>query len=74
MAAGEKNVVLCTASILQQALQAGLVDEIHVDVAPLLLGNGVRLFDNMGGKPIELESIRTIEAPGVTHLGFRVVK
>ena len=74
LAAGEKDVVLCTASILQQALKAGLVDEIHVDVAPLLLGKGVRLFDNFGASPIELENIRTIEAAGVTHLGFRVLK
>jgi dihydrofolate reductase len=73
-AAGEKDVVLCTASILQQALKAGLVDEIYVDVAPLLLGKGVRLFDNLGAQPIALENIRTIEAPGVTHLGLRVVK
>lgn len=71
-AAGDKNVVICTASIMQQCLRAGLLDEIYVDVAPVLLGGGVRLFDNLG--PIRLENIRTIEAPGVTHLGFRVVK
>jgi dihydrofolate reductase len=73
-AAGEKDVVICTASVLQQALKAGLVDEIYVDVAPLLLGNGVRLFEHFGEAPIELEKIRAIDAPGVTHLGFRVVK
>jgi dihydrofolate reductase len=73
-AAGDKDVVVCTASILQQCLNAGLMDEIHVDVAPLLLGSGVRLFDNLGTKPIELECIRAIQAPGVTHLGYRVVK
>jgi dihydrofolate reductase len=73
-AAGDKDVVVCTASVLQQCLNAGLMDEIHVDVAPLLLGSGVRLFDHLSIKPIELESIRVIEAPGVTHLGFRVVK
>lgn len=73
-AAGDKDVVLCTASVLQQALKAGLVDEIYVDVAPLLLGKGVRLFDNFGSEPIELENIRAVEAPGVTHLGFRVLK
>jgi len=72
-AAGDKDVVVCTASILQQCLKAGLMDEIHVDVAPLLLGGGVRLFDNMGDKPIALERIRAVAAPGVTHLGFRVV-
>jgi dihydrofolate reductase len=74
LAAGDKDVVVCTASILQQCLNLGLVDEIHTDVAPLLLGNGVRLFDHLHIKPTELESIRVIAAPGVTHLGFRVVK
>jgi dihydrofolate reductase len=73
-AAGDKDVVICTASIMQQCLKVGLLDEIYVDVAPVLLGSGVRLFDHLGTGPIELESIRTIEAPGVTHLGFRVVK
>jgi len=73
-AAGEKDVVICTASILQQALKAGLVDEMHIDIAPVLLGGGVRLFDKLGAEPIELESIRAIKGPGVTHLGFRVIK
>jgi len=73
-AAGDKDVVVCTASILQQCLKAGLVDEIYVDLAPVLLGGGVRLFDQSGTQPIELESLRAIETPGVTHLGFRVVK
>lgn len=73
-AAGNKNVVLCTASILQQGLKAGLVDEIYIDVAPVLLGGGVRLFDHPGARPIELENIHVIEAPGVTHLGFRIIK
>jgi dihydrofolate reductase len=71
--AGEKDVVLCTASVLQQALNAGLVDEIHLDVAPLLLGGGVRLFDHLPGSPVALERIRAIAAPGVTHLAFRIV-
>jgi dihydrofolate reductase len=73
-AAGDKGVLICTASILQQCLNAGLLDEIYIDVAPLLLGNGVRLFDHLDIKPIELESIRVTKAPGVTHLGFRVAK
>ena len=73
-AAGEKDVALCTASILQQALKARLVDEIYVDVAPVLLSGGVRLFDHLGDVPIELAGLRAIAAPGVTHLGFRVVK
>jgi dihydrofolate reductase len=73
-AAGDKDVVISTANILQQALNAGLVDELHLDVAPLLLGGGVRLFDNLAGEPLALESLRVVEAPGVTHLAFRVVK
>ncbi|MEW6401205.1 MAG: dihydrofolate reductase family protein [Chloroflexota bacterium] len=73
-AAGEKDVVICTASILQQCLNAGLMDEIHVDVAPLLLGNGIRLFDHLNIKPIELECIRVVNTPHVTHLGYLVLK
>ena len=73
-AAGDKDVVACTASILQQCLNLGLMDEIHIDVAPLLLGKGVRLFDHLNIQPTELECIRVLNAPNVTHLGFRVVK
>jgi len=73
-AAGDKDVVVCTANILQQCLNLGLMDEIHIDVAPLLLGKGVRLFDHLDIQPTELERIRLIEAPGVTHLGFLIVK
>ncbi len=71
--AGDKDVVISTASVLQQALNLGLVDEIYVDVAPLLLGKGVRLFDHLNIEPITLERIHAIEAPGVTHMAFRVV-
>jgi dihydrofolate reductase len=73
-AAGDKDVVVSTASILQQCLNLGLMDEIHVDVAPLLLGKGVRLFDHLDIEPTTLEGIRVVAAPGVTHRGFRVVK
>jgi dihydrofolate reductase len=73
-AAGEKDVVICTASILQQCLNLGLMDEIHVDVAPLLLGRGVRLFDQLKIPPTALERLRVVDAPDVTHLGFRVLK
>ncbi len=72
--AGEKNVVVATASILQQCLNLGLMDEIYVDVAPLLLGKGVRLFDHLKIQPTELECIRVISTPNVIHLGFRVLK
>lgn len=72
--AGDKNVAVATATITQQCLKAGLLDEINIDLAPVLLGEGIRLFDHLGPGPIELETIRVIEAPGVTHLRFRVVK
>jgi dihydrofolate reductase len=73
-AAGDKDVVICTASILQQALKAGLVDEINVDVAPILIGGGVSLFNQLGTGPIELECTSVVEAPGVTHLRYSVMK
>jgi dihydrofolate reductase len=73
-AAGDKDVVICTPSILQQCIKAGLVDEIYIDLAPILLGGGVSLFDHLGIGPINLECIQTIQAPGITHLGFRVIK
>jgi dihydrofolate reductase len=72
--AGDKDVAVGAASIVQQCIRAGLLDEIHVDLVPVLLGGGVRLFEHLGSTPIELESTRVIEAPGVTHLTFRVVR
>jgi dihydrofolate reductase len=72
--AGDKNVAVATASITQQCIKAGLLDEINIDLAPVLLGDGIRLFDHLGTEPVELEATRVIEAPGVTHLRFRIVK
>ena len=72
--AGEKNVALHGASSVQQALRAGLLDELHMSMAHVLLGEGVRLFDHLGSEPIHLERTRTLETPGATHLSFRVVK
>jgi dihydrofolate reductase len=72
--AGEKYVALHGASSVQQALKVGLLDEFHMNIAHVLLGEGVRLFDHLGSKPIQLEHIRTLETPGATHLSFRVVK
>jgi len=72
--AGEKYVALHGASSVQQALKAGLLDEFHLNIAPVLLGDGVRLFDHLGSEPIHLERTRTLETPGATHLSFRVVR
>ena len=71
--AGDKNVAVGAASIAQQCIRAGLLDEVHVDLVPVLLGDGVRLFEHLGAGPVELESTRVIEGAGVTHLTFSVV-
>ena len=71
---GEKDVAVGAASVVQQCIRAGLLDEIHVDLVPVLLGDGVRLFEHLGAGPIELESTRVVEGAAVTHLTFRVVK
>src|SRR6187455_2467118 len=49
-------------------IKVGLLDEIHLDMVPVVLGGGVGLFDHLGTGPIELESTRVIEGAGVTHL------
>jgi dihydrofolate reductase len=74
-AAGQRTVGLHGATAPQQALAAGLLDEIQVHLVPVLLGDGVRLFDLLGAGPVELERNRVVEAgSGVTHLRFRVVR
>ncbi len=73
-AAGDKDVCLHGASIAQQCLHAGLLDEIHLHLVPTLLGQGTRLFDHLGTKQIELERMGVIESESVTHLRFRVIK
>ena len=72
-AAGEKNVAIAGgASVAQQYLAAGLLDEMQLHVAPMLLGGGVRLFaDGAPGPDVELT--RTVQSPAVTHLKYRVL-
>jgi Dihydrofolate reductase len=71
--AGDKDVGVIGANLVQQCIRSGLLDEIHLDLVPVLLGDGVRLFDQTA-EPIELESTRVIEGAGVTHLTFRILK
>ena len=73
-AAGDRNVDVMSANIVQQCITGGLLEEIQVDLVPVLLGGGVRLFDHLGTEPIELERVRVVEAPDVTHLLYRIVK
>jgi dihydrofolate reductase len=61
------------ANVAQQYLAAELIEEMELHVVPLLLRDGARLFENLGDD-LELEQIRSIEAPGVTHLKYRVVR
>ena len=73
-AAGEKDVFIGGgADIINQFLAAGLVDELELHVAPIILGGGARLFAGVG-PDLKLELLRVVEAPGVTHLKYRVAK
>jgi dihydrofolate reductase len=72
-AAGDKNVLVHGAATAQLALAAGILDELEIHLIPVLLGQGRRLFENLGPGPIELERTRILEgADGVTHLHYRV--
>ena len=74
-AAGEKDVsVAGGADVIQQCLRAGLVDQMQIHIAPIVLGGGIRLFDRLDDVDIELEKTRVIDSPAVTHLTFRVAR
>jgi dihydrofolate reductase len=70
-AAGKDVVIGGGAHVVNQYLAAGLVDELELHVVPLLLGAGARLFAGVGAG-VALEQVRAVEAPGVTHLKYRV--
>jgi len=73
--AGDKDVAVAGgANLAQQYLEAGLLDEVQIHLVPLLLGDGVRLFDHLGSEQPELEVTSVINSPAVTHLRYRVVK
>jgi dihydrofolate reductase len=71
-AAAPRSVGVHGASTIQQCLNAGLLDEIHIDLAAVLLGGGVRLFDNLTGAPVVLGSPIVVPGVGVTHLRYPV--
>jgi dihydrofolate reductase len=72
-AAGDRNVLVHGAGTAQLALAAGVLDELELHVVPVLLGQGRRLFDNLGPEHLELERTRVLEGEdGVTHLHYRV--
>ncbi len=71
-AAGSKSVGVHGADTIQQCLNAGLLDEIQVDLAAVLLGEGVRLFDHLAGTPVVLGDPKVVDGVGVTHLRYPV--
>jgi len=74
-AAGDKDVgVWGGANIMRQYLKAGFLDEMHIHLAPVLLGGGIRLFEGLDPEGIELRRTSSIETPGATHFRFEVVK
>ncbi len=74
-AAGNRDVnVIGAANTARQCLQAGLADELHIDIMPVLLGDGLQFFQGLDGQ-IQLERLKVIELPGGrTHLRFSIVK
>jgi dihydrofolate reductase len=72
-AAGDKHVAIATPSIVRQCLAAGILDELQVNVVPVVLGEGLPFFDGIV-RPIDLEGPDVVEGKGVTHLRYRVVR
>ena len=73
-AARGRDVSLMGATIVQQCLRAGLLDELTISLVPVVLGRGVRLIDGIEAGSVELERAGVVDAPGVTHLTYRVVR
>jgi dihydrofolate reductase len=73
VAAGDRNVLVHGAYTAQQALAAGVLDEIQIHQIPVLFGDGRRLFDGLPSR-VELEIIRVIDTPEATHIRYRVVR
>jgi dihydrofolate reductase len=74
-AAGDKNVgIWGGANIIREYLRAGLLDEMQIHLIPVLFGDGIRLFEDLGPERIELRRTSSIETPSATHFRFEVVK
>ena len=72
--AGNKDVVVNGGQMARQALEAGLLDEIGIELIPLVLGGGTPLFADLGSAPAEFEGpVKIVEGTGVTHLRYRVL-
>jgi dihydrofolate reductase len=73
-AAGGQNIHVMGASIIQQCIRARLLDELVISLVPIVLGHGVRLLDGLDPGDVNLELGQVVDAPGVTHLTYRVIK
>jgi dihydrofolate reductase len=74
-AAGDRNVVVMGgADVAQQYVKAGMLDYLHIHMVPVLMGEGIRLFEHTGVEQIELETKSMIASPNATHYKFKVVK
>lgn len=73
-AAGERDVSVMGSAPVQECPRAGLLDELNLHIVPVLLGGGVRLLDHLGPDAIELECTSVVEAPGVTHVSYQVLR
>ena len=75
-AAGDKDLVIVGgANVIQQCLKAGLIDELQIGISPVLLGDGLRLFELLENENIQLEKVKVVEWPGgITEIRFRVLK
>lgn len=67
-----KDIALGSPKVIQQCLKQGLIDRLQVSLVSLLLGDGIRLFENLYGAPLELETPFVSEGNGVTHLAYRL--
>ncbi|WP_368654172.1 dihydrofolate reductase family protein [Ornithinibacillus sp. 4-3] len=72
-AANGKNISIGAASIAQQCVQAKLLDEMHLHISPILLGNGIRLFDQIGQEHIKLESKEVVDGSDVVHVKYKIL-
>jgi dihydrofolate reductase len=73
-AAAGKDVALMGASIVRQGLQAGLLDELVISLVPVVLGRGARPLDGLEPGSVQFDLVRVVDAPGVTHLTYRVLE
>jgi dihydrofolate reductase len=72
--AGDKDVSAASTTIVQQCLDAGLLDEIEVNLVPVLLGEGIPFFANLAKAPVRLSDPEVIEGRGATHLRYQVLR